>query len=158
RASFESPHEIRVGQEVIRGRHIVLATGTVPAIPPIPGLEEAGYITNREAVHLESLPARLVVLGAGPIGLEFAQVFRRFGAEVTVVEPAPHILPGEDEEIAGLVAGFLAEEGIRFLTETTAESVARTAKGEKQVRVRTAKGVQDLVCDEILVATGRKAA
>jgi len=158
RASFESAQEVRVGEEVIRGRQIVLATGTVPSIPPIPGLEAAGYITNREAVHLQALPRRLVVLGAGPIGLEFAQVFHRFGAEVTVVEQAPQILPREDEEIAGLVAGFLAEEGIRLLTAVTAESVARTPEGAKQVRVRTASGAEELVCDEILVATGRKAA
>ena len=158
RATFESDHTVRVGTEVIHGKQIVIATGTVPAIPPIPGLEEAGYITNREAVHLTELPKRLVVLGGGPIGLEFAQVFRRFGAEVTVVEQSPHIMAREDAEIAGLVQGFLAEEGIRFLTSTTAVGVSVTAEGEKRVEVRSESETQVLPCDLILVATGRKAA
>ncbi len=161
RARFEGPHEVRIGQEVIRGQQILLATGTVPAVPPIPGLVETGFITNREAVSLETLPRRLVVLGAGPIGLEFAQVFRRFGAEVTVIEQGAQILPREDEEIAALVALFLREEGIRILTNATAASVsAIQSDGSKtrRVRVRQGNATQDIECEEILVATGRNAA
>jgi pyruvate/2-oxoglutarate dehydrogenase complex dihydrolipoamide dehydrogenase (E3) component len=157
RATFESPHEVRIGREVIAGKQIILATGTVPSVPPIPGLAEAGYITNREAVNLESLPKRLVVLGAGPIGLEFAQLFRRFGAEVTVVEQAAQIMSREDEEIAALAAQFLREEGIRILTGTTAETVTKE-KGGKRVHVRRAGESETIECDEILVATGRQAA
>ncbi len=161
RATFEGPHEVRVGEEVIRGKQIILATGTVPSVPPIPGLEEAGFITNREAVNLQSLPKRLVVLGAGPIGLEFAQVFRRFGAEVMVLERAAHILPREDEEIAALTAGFLQEEGIRLLTDTAAtkvEVIHDGSGGPKRLHIRRNETDQTLDCDEILVATGRSAA
>lgn len=157
RATFEGPHEVRIGSEVVRGKQIILATGTVPSIPPIPGLLEAGFITNREAVDLETLPKRLVVLGAGPIGLEFAQVFRRFGSEVTVVEQSAQILPKEDEEIAALAADFLRDEGIRVLTGTTATEV-RLQNGHKTVRIAHRGGTQTVNCEEILVATGRKSA
>ena len=157
RASFVSPHEVRVGDNVISGKQIILATGTVPAVPPVPGLTEVGYITNREAVDLETLPKRLVVLGAGPIGLEFAQVFRRFGATVTVIERAPQILPKEDEEIAGLAAEVLREEGIHLLLSATAERAYRVG-GEKRVVVRHGEAMEELGCDEILVATGRRPA
>ena len=157
RASFESPHEVRVGSEVIYGKHILIATGTVPSIPSIPGLVEAGFITNREAVNLETLPKRLLIMGGGPIGLEFAQVFRRFGAEVTVIEKNPQILPREDTEIAGLAEGFLRAEGIRFLTSTLAESVT-VQNGQKLVTVRSQGQLETISCDEILVATGRQAA
>lgn len=159
RATFEGPHEVRVGDEGIRGKQIVLATGTVPSVPPIPGLVEAGFITNREAVNLETLPKRLVVLGAGPIGLEFAQVFRRFGAEVTVLERGPHILPKEDEEIGALAGGYLREEGIRIVTEAIAVEVKRQ-NGHKRLRfTQPGKPEEETIdCDEILVAAGRQAA
>ncbi len=157
RASFEGPREVRVGSEVIRGKQIVIASGTVPKIPNIPGLEEAGYITNREAVDLPRLPKHMVVLGAGPIGLEFAQVFRRFGSEVTVLAKDPQILPREDEDVAALAAGFLIEEGIRILTGCYVERVTH-AKGTKTLRVRHHGGLEEMHCDEILVAVGRSAA
>lgn len=157
RARFESPNEVRIGAEVVHGRNILIATGTLPSKPPIPGLAEAGYITNREAVDLESLPRRLVVLGAGPIGLEFAQIFRRFGATVTVIERAPQILPREEFEIADLACSFLREEDIRILTGATATGVS-TVSGEKRVTVKQGDREEVIPCDEILVATGREAA
>jgi pyruvate/2-oxoglutarate dehydrogenase complex dihydrolipoamide dehydrogenase (E3) component len=159
RAGFEDTHDVRVGTEVIRGRQIVVATGTVPAVPPIPGLAETGFITNREAVNLTSLPRRLVVLGAGPIGLEFAQVFRRFGSTVTVLERDRQILPREDAEVAQLAADFLGKEDIRILTSAQVEKVSRTESGSaKSVTVRHANTTEELICDEILVAAGREAA
>ncbi len=156
-ARFESSHEVRVGADVIRGRQIVIATGTVPNIPRIPGLAEAGYITNREAVNLESLPRRIGVIGGGPIGLEFAQVFRRFGAEVTVVERSNQILPREDEDISVLAESYLREESVRVLTGATVERVSLDAK-EKSMHVRQGGHLQSVTCDEILVGTGRDAA
>ena len=159
RACFEGPHEIRMGDggEVVRGKQIIVATGTVPAVPPIPGLAETGFITNREAVSLPFLPKRMVVLGAGPIGLEFAQIFHRFGAEVTVLERDAHVLPREDEEIGALAGQFLREEGIRILTGATVEDVRKIHNGvtAKQVRVTHGGATEELICDEILVATGR---
>ncbi len=156
-AGFEERNLIRIGAEVVHADRVILATGTIPAIPPIPGLLDAGYITNREAVRLTSLPRRLLVLGAGPIGLEFAQVFRRFGAEVTVVEAGPQILPKEDGQIAELVTGFLRDEGVRVLTGARALEV-RLAEGGKAVEVEIGEARERLHVDEILVATGRAAA
>lgn len=161
RASFESPNEVRVGGEVIRGKHIVIATGTTPAIPPIPGLAEVGFITNREAVNLKELPRRLVVIGAGPIGLEFAQVFRRFGADVVVLEKDTQVLPREDSDVAALARQFLEEEHIRVLTGVTAAAVRRVTingKTEKVIRVQHDSTEEEVFCDEILVAAGRNAA
>ena len=156
-AKFESPHEVRMGEEVISGKCILIATGTVPAVPPIPGLEEVGYITNREAVHLETLPKRLVVLGAGPIGLEFAQIFRRFGAAVTVLGTGSQVLPKEDEQIAELAAQYLRDEGIEIYLNASAGEVSRK-DGAKRVHFEQNGEVKEIDCDEILVATGRDAA
>lgn len=157
RAHFVSPHEVQMGDEVVRGKQIVVATGTVPAIPPIPGLVECGFITNREAVNLVSLPKRIVILGAGPIGLEFAQIFRRFGAEVTVLAKDAQVLPREDEEVSALAAQFLREEGIRILTGVTVEKVSKVQNGSvaKQVNIVRDGQSAELLCDEILVAIGR---
>ncbi len=165
RARFEGPHEVRMGEDgpVVRGKQIIVATGTVPAVPPIPGLVETGFITNREAVHLTSLPKRMVVLGAGPIGLEFAQIFHRFGAQVTVLERDARVLPREDGEIGALAGQFLRDEGIRILTSAQVVQVRRveTSGGSgvksvvKQVSVAHSGITEDLICDEILVATGR---
>ena len=157
RASFESPHEVRVGKEVIRGKSILIATGTVPAIPPIPGLAETGYITNREAVNIEALPKRLVVLGGGPIGLEFAQIFSRFGSEVTVLDHGTQVLTKEDTEIANLAADFLREEGIRIFNGATAGEVSRQ-NGHKHIHFAHDGKIEEIDCDEILVAIGREAA
>jgi pyruvate/2-oxoglutarate dehydrogenase complex dihydrolipoamide dehydrogenase (E3) component len=156
-ARFEGPHEVRIGREALRARQIVIATGTVPAVPPIPGLVEAGYITNREAVNLENLPRRIVILGGGPIGLEFAQVFRRFGAEVIVIEKTDRILPREDEDISMLAASFLREESIRVLTGATIDHVI-ARQSAKSVYIRQGAHTETIECDEILVAIGREAA
>ena len=157
RATFESPNDVRVGKEVIRGKHIIIATGTVPYIPAISGLEEVGYITNREAVSLEVLPKRLLVIGGGPIGLEFAQLFRRFGAEVTVVDHNPQILTKEDTDISEHARQFLTEEGIRFITSMRGIEVSKV-KGHKHARIQVEGATHEIDCDEILVAAGRLAA
>ncbi len=156
-ARFEGAHEVRVGDEVIRGEKIILATGTTPTVPPIPGLAEAGFMTNREIVNITTLPKRLVVLGAGVIGLEFAQTFRRFGAEVTVLELGSEILPREDTDVAVAVRALLEREGVQILTSTHLESVERLGS-EKRLSLKVGEERKTILCDEILVATGRRAA
>lgn len=157
RARFRDSHIVRICDDEVRANRVIIATGTVPSVPSIPGLVETGFITNREAVGLSSLPDSLVVLGGGPIGLEFAQVFRRFGADVTVVELTEQILPNEDPEIADLAAKFLREEGIRILTGARAVCVY-SEQGKKRMVVENTGGEEVLEADEILVATGRDAA
>ena len=157
-AIFSSPHEIRVNGETLRGERFVIATGTVPFIPDIEGLSEAGYITNVEAVSLPELPKRLVVIGGGPIGLEFAQMFSRFGVQVVVLERGGQPLPREDHELAMALCSQLAAEGIRL------EFGAEMRCGEinehgKHIHIHCQEGQdEDLMTDQLLVAVGRRPA
>lgn len=152
RARFVDPATLEVdGVGTIRSPRIVVATGAVPAVPPIPGLADAGYLTHESALESDVLPDEIVVLGAGPVGLEFAQVYARLGAAVTVVEMASEILPVEDPDVGATLRGVLEDEGIGFRTGWKAEAVD-VVDGRKQVR-----GPEGAVlrCDEIFVATGR---
>ena len=150
RARFLSPEEADVGGHRVRAKRWILATGSRTAIPPVPGLEEAGYLTHESLWELRAPPESLVVLGAGPIGLEMAQAFARLGSSVTVVESSDRILEREDPEIAAVLARHLEREGIRLLLQSKATSV-RLEGGMKIVGA----GDTELRAAEILVATGR---
>jgi len=157
-AMFTSPHEIRVNNENLRGKRFVIATGTVAFIPEIEGLSDTGYITNEEAVSLPDLPKRLVVIGGGPIGLEFAQMFSRFGVQVVVIERGKQPLPSEDPELAMALCTRLAAEGIRL--EFGAEMrCGEINKRGKHIHVQCQDGKKELlVTDELLIAVGRRPA
>ena len=156
-AEFVSPHAVRVGQRVMQGRRFVIATGSRPAVPPIAGLAEAGYITNLDVFSLASLPARLAVLGGGPIGIELAQALGRLGSRITVVEMAEQILPREDPEVSALLRARLEAEGIVVHTGVVVERAGRADRG-KFLECRRARDgrVMELETDEILVAAGRR--
>lgn len=157
-AAFNSPHTLRVNDELLHGQHFIIATGTVPFIPAIEGLAETGYITNREAVALPTLPQRLVVLGSGPIGLEFAQLFSRFGVQVVVIEKAAQPLPREDPDLAQALCAQLQKEGLRLEFGTEMRAGERVADG-KRIHLQRANGeTETLVADELLVAVGRRPA
>lgn len=134
-------------------RAIVIATGTAPTAPPIPGLAGIQYWTNRQAIEVEQLPRTLVVLGGGAIGLELAQVFARFGVSVTVVEALPRLLALEEPEASQVIATVFQREGIAVQVGATVESVERT-DGQVVINV---KGGQPVTGDQLLVATGRQA-
>jgi pyruvate/2-oxoglutarate dehydrogenase complex dihydrolipoamide dehydrogenase (E3) component len=154
-AAFQSAHEIRIGEQVIRAERIILAPGTVAAIPAVDGLEAAGCLTNVEAVTLPALPRRLAILGAGPIGVEFAQLFRRFDVEVTLLEHDARPLGTEDGELAEQLCDLLRGEGIRFEAGVTVERVTRDGDA-KRVAWRHADGSSgSLLADAILVSAGR---
>ena len=154
-ATIVSPYRVRVGEREIATRSIVLATGGAPFVPPIPGLEEAGYVTSDTVWELRALPRRFVVLGGGPIGCELAQAFRRFGAEVVQVERNPHLLMREDADVVDLMQSQFAAEGIRVLASHEARRV-EVANGEKRLICAGADGQETAVAfDEILVAVGR---
>ena len=154
-AKIVSPYQVRVGDTEIATRNIVLATGGRPFVPPIPGLEEAGYVTSDTVWELRELPRRLVVLGGGPIGCELAQGFARFGTEVTQVERNPHLLMREDQDVIDLLQAQFAAEGIRVLTNHAAERV-ETTNGEKQLVCKAPDGAELAIpFDLILVAVGR---
>ena len=149
-----APGEVSVGGDVLKARRgIIIGTGTAPAIPPIPGLAGTPYWTNREAIEAERVPESLVVLGGGPIGAELAQVFSRFGAQVTVVEAMDRLLPLEEPESSELIAAVFGREGIGVRTGVAAASVAHDGA---EFTITLADGTK-LTGTALLVATGRRA-
>ncbi|MCZ7579164.1 MAG: mercury(II) reductase [Dehalococcoidia bacterium] len=154
RGRIVAPGKVDVGGEVIEGRHILVATGSRASIPPIPGLAEAGYLTNVEALQLDEAPGKLVVIGGGPLGLEFAQVFARFGSQVTVLEALPQIVPKAEPEIASVLQEALEAEGIEIRTGMRIE---RVEPGPSKTIVCGPEASDCFEADAILVATGIRA-
>jgi pyruvate/2-oxoglutarate dehydrogenase complex dihydrolipoamide dehydrogenase (E3) component len=154
-ATFTSARTVDVESQTLRFNRAVIATGGRPAAPPIAGLADIPYLTNETLFWLTELPRRLLVVGAGPIGCEMAQVFARFGSAVTLLDHAPQILPRADADAADIVRRQLVEEGVRLeLGVTLVEAVG----GRDGVRIRfeRAGGVAaDAIGDQLLVATGR---
>ncbi|MGY1664346.1 dihydrolipoyl dehydrogenase family protein [Geodermatophilus sp. SYSU D00696] len=137
-------------------RAALLATGAVPALPPVPGLREAVPLTSETVWDLEVLPRRLAVLGGGGIGCELGQAFARLGAEVTLVEEQPRVLPDEDPDASALVAAALEADGVRLLTGTRVTAVAGTPGRAGELHVRGPGGERGLPVDRLLVAVGRR--
>lgn len=155
-AMITSPWTVQVGERTIKTRSIVLATGARPFVPPIPGLDKVDYLTSDSLWDLRELPKRLLVLGAGPIGCELAQSFARLGAQVTVVDQAPRIMPREDEDVAELVMERFTREGVRVLTGYKADSFERDEQGGV-LHVQGQEERLALSFDKVLIAIGRKA-
>ncbi|MBX5465514.1 MAG: mercury(II) reductase, partial [Clostridia bacterium] len=161
-ASFLDGGRVRVrgpeGERVLEGERFLVATGAVPAVPPLPGLEEAGYLTSSEVLALGRLPRSVAVLGAGYVALELGQFLARLGAEVTLMQRGPRLLPRHEPEIGEALRQLLEEQGIRLLAGVRPERVERTAAG-RLVRYRDASGQSGAVeAEEVLVATGRRPA
>ena len=152
-ASFTGADSITVDGQTLRFRRAVIATGTRPAIPPIPGLADSGYLTNETIFSLTEVPRRLVVIGGGPIGAELAQAFARFGSAVTVLQRGERILDKDDPEAAGIVAAALARDGVRILTGATIQRVER--RESIVVHLACDGRSEELEADAILVASGR---
>lgn len=162
-ARLVSPWEIEItndqGVERVRARHIVIASGGEPLVPPIPGLAEMEVLTSDSLWSLQTQPQRLLVLGGGPIGCELAQSFARLGSQVTLVEMAPRLLPREDEEASAHVAGALEAEGVTLLTGFRAARFERIDGQQWLLAVSTEDGSdeQRVPFDQVLVALGRRA-
>ena len=153
RARIDGPGRVVVDDRVFEvERAIVIATGTSPAVPPIPGLDEVDFWTNREAVEAKELPASMIVLGGGAIGSEIGQAMSRFGTRVTIVEALDRLLPREEPEVGELLASVFESEGIRVEVGVPAESVRRSGDG---VEVTLANGTA-LSAERLMVATGRR--
>jgi len=146
------PGVVAVGERELDYDELVVATGSEPAIPPIDGLADVEYWTNREAVWVSAIPASLVVLGGGAVGVELAQFFRRMGSEVTLVEHNAHLLARLDSDAGALLSERFEQDGIRVLVDARVESVESTGAG---VRVRVTQG-EALDAERLLVATGRR--
>lgn len=152
---IDSGKERKGTEEVIRGKRIVIATGSSPRIPPIEGIETVTYLTNETIFELDEAPNRLVVIGAGPIGLELAQSLARFGSKVTVIEFASDIFVKEDPELVPYVKKALEKE-ISFKFNMRVEKVEENSAGEKVVTIDSIEGTETIVSDAILIAAGRK--
>jgi pyruvate/2-oxoglutarate dehydrogenase complex dihydrolipoamide dehydrogenase (E3) component/uncharacterized membrane protein YdjX (TVP38/TMEM64 family) len=159
-AKITSPWTVDVttadGTRTLTTRAIVIAAGGRPLVPPIPGIEETGYVTSDTVWDLRQLPRRLVVLGGGPIGCELAQCFARFGSQVTQVEMLPRILIREDPEISAMVAERFWSEGVRVLTSHKAKAF-RNENGEKVLIAEHEGNDVSIGFDQLLVAVGRLA-
>jgi pyruvate/2-oxoglutarate dehydrogenase complex dihydrolipoamide dehydrogenase (E3) component len=156
-ARLVGPHRIELADGTqAEAARIVLATGTEPVIPPVPGLRELRVWTNREAVwEPVRAPGSLAILGAGAIGAEFAQLYARFGSRVTLVELLPQVLPSEDADAAGELTRALEEEGVRVEVGARAERVGRDEGGGF---VLSLAGGGEVRAERLLVATGRRPA
>jgi pyruvate/2-oxoglutarate dehydrogenase complex dihydrolipoamide dehydrogenase (E3) component len=154
-ARFEAPDMLRVGEEVIGAPRIFLNVGGRAAIPEMPGLAAVPYLTNSSIIGLDRLPEHLIVIGGSYIGLEFAQMYRRFGAQVTVVEKGPRLIAREDEEVSAALHEILEGEGIAI--RTGAECIAFARHGASvAVSLDCTAGAPEIVGSDVLVAVGRR--
>jgi pyruvate/2-oxoglutarate dehydrogenase complex dihydrolipoamide dehydrogenase (E3) component len=151
---FTGRDTVIVGGRTLRFRRAVIATGARPAVPPIPGLETTGYLTNETIFGLTELPRRLTIIGAGPIGCELAQAFASLGSAVTVIDKGAQILPREDADAARIVERAMESHGVRLLHGATVVR-AEARGGERAIRVQITGRTEEIASDELLVATGR---
>jgi pyruvate/2-oxoglutarate dehydrogenase complex dihydrolipoamide dehydrogenase (E3) component len=153
-ATFTGANSLSVDGQTIHFKRAVIATGARASIPPIPGLADAGCLTNETVFSLMALPRRLAVIGAGPIGCELAQAFARFGSQVFLLDIAPAILPAEVPDAADIIAQSLRRDGIQILCGATDLRVD-VAAGKKRLTGKTLDRTLDIEVDEILVGAGR---
>ena len=154
-ASFLDEHSLEIdGQRVSAGKWVI-ATGSSSSTPPVPGLDKTPYLTNKEIFYLDSLPASLIILGAGPIACEMAQAFCRLGAKVSVIQRSGQILTKEDKDLADLLMSRMAAEGVEFHLNTKVKGV-RDRGGRREVSYSDSQGQDRTIAAEaLLVALGR---
>lgn len=154
-ACFVSPRELAINGRTICSRAYIVATGSHAAAPSVPGLADAGYLTNDSVFDVRKLPAKLAIIGGGPIGVELGQAFARLGSHVTILQRPDRLLPKEEPDASAVVRRVLAAEGVTVQTRTTAQGVS-LRNGLKVISVRRADGTtEEVAADEILVALGR---
>jgi len=153
-----SPRTVAVTQDeesiTLDASKIIIATGSRAKTLPIPGTESSGVITSDKALHLEEVPASLVIIGGGPEGTEFGCIFSRLGSKVTIVEMLPNLLPLEDREMGVRLNHILTKQGVRVLTKTAVKSISE-GQGMKKVLIQSPSGELTLEGDKVLMAVGR---
>ena len=159
-AHFVAPHVVEVrlrdGSALFaEARHVFINTGCRPTMPDLPGLEDAPYLTSTTVMDLDASPEHLLILGGGYIAVEFAQMFRRFGSRVTIVQRHGNLLPREDPDVAQSLGAILREDGIRLLLEARALSVGPAPAGAIELEVESPEGAVTLAGSHLLVAVGR---
>ncbi len=154
-ARFESPHEIRLGEDLLSADQIFLNVGGRAATPDFPGVEDVPHLTNVSIMDLDTLPRHLIVVGGSYIGLEFAQMFRRFGSEVTVIEKGPRLIGREDADVSDAILAILEKEGIQL--RLNAECIRFARRGDEVVAgVDCTAGAPEISGSHLLLATGRR--
>ncbi|MBJ7455345.1 MAG: FAD-dependent oxidoreductase [Thermoleophilia bacterium] len=154
-ARFEEPGVLSVGGERIAAPRVLVATGAAPVTPPIPGLAETPHLTSTDALTLRELPGRLLVIGAGPIGLELGQALSRLGAAVTLIDQAPRLLMQADPAMGEALAELLAAEGIELVLDARIERVESRPDGGPRITVTRDGATRELDGDAILLGAGR---
>jgi len=154
-AKFISDTEVRVNKETLSAGKIIIATGSKAMVPPIEGIEETGYVTHIEALKLKRLPEDLIVIGAGPVSIEFAQMYSRFGSKVTIVKRSPGILRFAEPILTKQLSKILQDEGIEIITAKAFRHARR--ESDKKVLALSIDGKgMDVAADEILLSTGKR--
>jgi pyruvate/2-oxoglutarate dehydrogenase complex dihydrolipoamide dehydrogenase (E3) component len=154
-ARFAGPDRIEVNGDILQAPQIFINVGGRADVPPIPGIERVSYLDNSSMMAVDFLPEHLVILGGSYIGLEFGQMYRRFGSEVTIIQRGPHLIPREDEDVSIAIREILEDEGIRILTDADARRIEDRG-GQVAVSVSAQGKVLDVVGSHLLIATGRR--
>ena len=154
-ARFVSPREVEVGTERLRSERIFVNVGGRALVPPMPGIEQIPYLTNSSMMEVDFLPRHLVIIGGSYIGLEFGQMYRRFGSEVTIVEMAPRLVAREDEDVSAAITQIVEREGIKV--RLNAECITLAKRGDDIVAgVDCTEGTPEVVGSHLLLAVGRR--
>jgi pyruvate/2-oxoglutarate dehydrogenase complex dihydrolipoamide dehydrogenase (E3) component len=154
-ARFESPHEVAVGGERLAAERIFINVGGRASVPGMPGVDKIPFLTNSSMMELDFVPPHLVVVGGSYVGLEFAQMFRRFGSEVTVVEMAPRLTKREDEDVSAAIREIIEAEGIQI--RVNAECIAFSRRGDGvAVHLECRESDREVVGSHVLLAVGRR--
>ena len=153
-AQFTSSQSVAVGGEALSAPRLFINVGGRANVPDIPGLDQVDYFTNSTLLDVEQLPPHLIVVGGSYVGLEFAQIYRRFGSEVTVVELSPRLIPREDDDVSAAVAGILQAEGIGLHLAASNLKVAK--RGNDIIASFDTDGGKEVVGSHLLIAVGRR--
>jgi pyruvate/2-oxoglutarate dehydrogenase complex dihydrolipoamide dehydrogenase (E3) component len=153
-ATFRSNQELDLNSDSLLSKTFILATGSRPQVPPIEGLKEVGYLTNEDVFDLQKLPATLVIVGGGPIGVELAQALARLGSQVTIVQGPDRILPKEEPEVSEAITKSLTLEGIRIEVGARMQGVSQHGD-RKLVEAKQGEQTLQIEADEVLLALGR---
>lgn len=154
KATFVSPNEVEVNGQRYQAKKFIIAAGSTATVPEIDGIKDVGYLTHIEALQIKNQPKELIVVGAGPLGLEFAQMYSRFGTKVTILQKNVSIFPPAERELTDRLAEILTKEGITIKTNVQVKSAYK--EGDKKIVTYTINGKEEQVtADEILLATGK---
>ena len=154
-AQFVNSHEIRVGEQQLTADAFLIATGSRILAPSISGLSDCGYLTSDDVLELTHLPRSIIVLGGGPVGCEFAQYFARLGSTVTLLQDAPELLRGDDDDVGATVRTALEHDGVAVFTNIEFEGVA-TCAGGRRVSVRQNGAARTFEAQEVMLAANRQ--